>query len=80
MSKTISVRVDDDVYKMIKTAANGEKRTISNFVECAAISYLTDESFVSNDEMQEILKDQDLQKNIRKGLRDIKAGRYKIVK
>ena len=37
MSKTITLRIDDEVYKILKTAANGEKRTISNFIEFAAL-------------------------------------------
>jgi len=31
--KTLTLRVDDDVYEMIKLASNGAKRNISNFIE-----------------------------------------------
>ena len=77
--KTITVRVDDNVYSVLKKAADGERRTISNFIENASLSYLTNEIYVSDYEMNEILKDKKLVSGIKKGLSDIKKGNYKIV-
>lgn len=79
MSKTITMRVDDDIYRMIKTAADGERRSISNFIEYATISFLTEESFVSDNEMEEILKDENLLKSLKRGHKDIEEGKYRIV-
>ena len=79
MSKTITMRVDDETYKMIKTAADGERRSISNYIEYATLSFLTEESFVSDDEMEEILKDENLLRNLKKGSKEIKEGKYRIV-
>ncbi len=76
MSKTITIRLDDPVYQMFKTAAEGQHRTLSNFIEWATLSYLTNETFVSDEEMDEI----NLQaESLRKGLSDVKAGKYRIV-
>jgi len=77
--KTITVRVDDNVYNILKKAADGERRTISNFIENASLSYLTNEIYVSDYEMDEILKDTRLVSGIKKGLDDVKKGKYKIV-
>ncbi len=55
--KTITLRIEDDVYNILKKAADGERRTISNFLENASLSYLTNEIYVSDYEMNEILKD-----------------------
>ena len=33
MPKTITIRLDDDVYDMFRKAADGERRSISNFVD-----------------------------------------------
>lgn len=77
--KTITIRIDDDLYNIFKTAAEGEKRTLSNFIEYATVQYLTDESFVSDEEMEDILSDRNLVESLRKGEEDIKKGRYKIV-
>jgi uncharacterized protein (DUF1778 family) len=80
MAKTITVRVDEDVYKMIKTAANGVRRTISNFIEFATLSYISNETFVSDKEMDTILENKELIKSLGSGEKDIKKGRYKIVR
>ena len=79
MSKTITMRVDDDIYKMIKTAADRERRSISNFIEFATIAFLTKESFVSDNEMEEIYNDENLLKNLKQGKKEIEEGQYRIV-
>ncbi|HOU85081.1 MAG TPA: CopG family transcriptional regulator [Spirochaetota bacterium] len=78
MMKTITVRIDDSVYSILKKAADGERRTISNFLENASLSYLTNEIYVSDYEMAEILKDAKLVSGIKKGLSDVKKGKYTI--
>jgi predicted transcriptional regulator len=76
MAKTITVRVDDNVYEIIKKAAEAQKRTISNYIEYATINYTINEAIVDDEEMSEILH---FEKDIKKGLSDVKVGRYKIV-
>lgn len=77
--KTVTMRVDDSVYQMIKTAAEGQKRNISNFVEFATLQYLTSVQYIDNTEMNEILNDEDLVRNLRAGLENLKAEEYTIV-
>lgn len=77
--KTITIRVDENVYNILKKAADGERRTISNFIENASLSYLINELYVSDYEMNEILKDARLVSGIKKGLNDAKKGKYKII-
>ncbi|MBN1184906.1 MAG: hypothetical protein JXB49_21655 [Bacteroidales bacterium] len=79
MAKTITVRIEDNVYELFKTAADGERRTISNFIEYATLAYLTNDVYVSDEEMHEILKDKDFVKSIRSGKTDYKKGKYKII-
>ena len=76
MAKTITVRVDDNIYSIFKKAAEGQKRTISNYIEYATLNYTVNESFVDDEEMNEIMKNS---KDIKKGLDDVSAGRYKII-
>jgi uncharacterized protein (DUF1778 family) len=78
--KTVTVRVDDNVYSLLKKAADGERRTISNFMENASLSYLTNELYVSDNEMDQILNDSQLVKSLKKGIGEAKKGKYKIVK
>lgn len=79
MYKTITLRINEDVYQMFKKAAQGSRRTISNFLEYATLSFLSQDTFVSDNEMKEIMNDKDLMERLKQGEKDIKARRYKIV-
>lgn len=79
MHKTITLRINDDVYQMFKKAAQGSRRTISNFLEYATLSFLSQDAFVSDNEMKGIMNDKDLMESLKQGEKDIKARRYKIV-
>ena len=79
MAKTITLRVEEDTYNMLKNAAQGEKRSISNFIEFAALSYLSSQLYVSNEEMNNILSDKQLLANLKKAEKEIKEGKYRIV-
>lgn len=80
MAKTVTLRIDDDTYNLIKKAASGERRSISNFIEYATMAFLTEESFISDDEMDEILKNEELLKNFKKAEDEISKGKYKVVR
>lgn len=77
--KTVTMRVNDDIYQMIKTAANGQRRNISNFIEFATMQYLTSSQYVNDSEMDMILKDEELVKSLKKGLQETKKQEYTIV-
>ncbi len=79
MSKTITLRVNDDIYQMIKTAADGQRRNLSNFIEFATLQYLTSTTYVDDAEMELILSDTELLSNLKQGLEDVKKGDYTIV-
>jgi uncharacterized protein (DUF1778 family) len=76
MGKTITLRVDDNIYNTLKRAADGDRRTISNFIEYAAINYIFNNNVVDDNEMEEIMV---FEKDIKKGIDDIKKRRYKII-
>ncbi len=76
MARTITVRIDDSTYDIFKLAADGQKRTISNYLEYATLNYTMNEAIVDDIEMNEILK---CDEDIKKGLSDISAGRYRII-
>jgi len=76
MAKTITLRVDDGIYNTIKRAADGDRRTMSNFVEQATINYIFTNTVVDDGEMTEILS---FEEDLKKGIDDIENGRYKIV-
>jgi len=76
MPKTITLRVEDNVYNTLKRAADGDRRTISNFIEYATINYVFNNNIVDDEEMKEMML---FEKDLNKGLEDIKKGRYKII-
>ncbi len=77
--KTLTMRVDDSIYDMIKLAADGQKRNLSNFIEFATMQYLTSSQFVENEEMAEIMDDKELVQNLMNGLVDFKNDDFTIV-
>lgn len=76
MAKTITVRLEDRVYEIFKKAAEGQKRTISNYIEYATLNYTVNETLVDDGEMSEILADTE---GLERGLADISAGRYSVI-
>jgi uncharacterized protein (DUF1778 family) len=76
MAKTITLRVEDSIYNTLERAVDGDRRTMSNFIEHAAINYIFNSNIVDDNEMNEILC---FENDLKKGLNDIKRGRYTIV-
>jgi uncharacterized protein (DUF1778 family) len=54
MPKTITIRLDNETYELFRYAALGNKRTISNYIEFAALNYTLNDQLVSYEEMEEI--------------------------
>ena len=79
MGKTVTVRLDEKAYRMIKSAALAERRTISNFIETATLSHILEENFVSDEEMTEILSNKPLVKRLKESTAETKKGKYRIV-
>ena len=77
--KTVTMRVDESVYEIIRQAADGQKRNISNFVEFATLQYLTSSQYIDQAETNDILNDKSLVENLNSGLQDVKNGDYTLV-
>ena len=78
MSRTVTLRLKDSVYERLRTLAEGDNRSLSNFIETATLRYLDQEEHVDEFEMQEIRGNQPLTDSIDRGLEDTKErrGRY----
>ena len=79
MAKTVTLRLDDGTYELIRKAAAGERRSISNFIEYATVAYLSEETLVPDTEMQELLRDDVLTAELKQGKLDIGKGKYTFV-
>jgi predicted transcriptional regulator len=80
MMKTLTLRVDDDVYTMIKHASEGARRNISNFIEYATLQYLTSSQYVDQTEMDEILGDTELMASLKQGMKEARSGDHTLVR
>jgi predicted transcriptional regulator len=79
MSKTVTLRLNDEVYKAFSEAARAENRPLSNLIETAALARIRDQQFADDVELAEILANQDLVKRIKKGSRDARARKGRFV-
>lgn len=78
MSKTITIRLDDAAYEELRRRAEAANRALSNLIETAALRFLREADFVSEDEMEGILADRVLVRRLRRGAREARSrkGRY----
>ncbi len=79
MSKTITIRLGDNVYRELKRRAAAANRAISNLIETAAVRYVREADFVSEDEMAGILADDTLVRRLRRGAREARARKGRLV-
>lgn len=79
MSKTVTLRLKEDVYRIFVEAARAENRTISNLIETAALYKVREQQFVDDAEMAEILADQNLVERLRQGSSEAKARKGQFV-
>ena len=79
MTKTVTIRLDDETYEEFREAAAADNRPISNLIETAALAKIRDEQFVDDVEMAEIQANERLLESLEKGTKDAKAGRGRFV-
>jgi len=79
MAKTVTLRLDDEVYSVFLEAAKAENRPLSNLIETAALSRIREQQFVDDAEMSEILANDNLLKRFKKGAREAKTEKGRFV-
>lgn len=79
MSKTVTLRLSEPTYERFRTLAERENRPLSNFIETAASRYVETEQFVDEFEMSEIEANAELNRSLKRGIKDAKAGRGRFV-
>jgi hypothetical protein len=67
LSKTITLRLSEETYRMFSDYAVADNRPISNLIETAAIKYLRESSLASPEEMAGIRADRKLVSKLRAG-------------
>ena len=79
MSKTVTLRLKENVYQIFAEAAQAENRSLSNLIETAALNKLREQQFIDDAEMAEILADENLVARIRRGSKQAKAHKGRFV-
>jgi predicted transcriptional regulator len=79
MSQTVTLRLDDAVYKKFKGLAVHDNRPLSNFIQTAALRFVEEHELVDEFEMAEIKENVSLNRSLKAGLRDAKAKRGRFV-
>ena len=79
MSKTVTLRLDDETYEILREAARAQNRPLSNLIETAALARIREEQFVDEHEMAEIRADEKLLARLKKGSRAAASRKGRFV-
>jgi len=79
MSKTVTLRLDDDVYRLFRALAERDRRPLSNFIETAALRFVENEQYVDEFEMREIEGNDSLNESLKRGQDDAGKRRGRFV-
>ena len=79
MSKTLTLRVDEETYWLIRQTAQAEQRSIANLILTSALSHIREQQFVDEHEMAEIRASEVLLERIEQGSRDARDGKGRFV-
>jgi predicted DNA-binding protein len=79
MHKTITIRLAESRYKVIKNLADQENRPISNFIETATLRYIESTEYADEFEMAEIRQNKELNESLKRGHADAKTKRGRFV-
>ena len=79
MAKTVTLRLTEEEYKMIRAAAGVENRPISNFITTKVVENIEESYFVDPVEMAQIKSDKGLLERLKAGHRDAEKMRGEFV-
>lgn len=79
MSKTVTLRLDEAVYKELKEAAEAERRPLSNLIETAALNTIRERQFLDDIEMAQINDNEALMERLRAGSSDARKRKGRFV-
>lgn len=78
MSRTVTLRLHDEIYRKLRSHAENDNRPLSNFIETAALRYVENSECVGEFEMAEIRGNTGLNHSLKRGLQDAKARRGRV--
>ena len=79
MSRTVTLRLPDEVYRLFDRCAKADHRPISNLIQTAAVRHLEEAALVSPAEMREIAGNGPLVRKLRRGSTAARERRGRMV-
>ena len=79
MTKTITLRLQENNYQRFKQLAKCDNRSISNFIENAALRFIEEEEYLDDYENDEILSNKELMSSIQRGYEESIEGKGKLI-
>lgn len=78
MPKTITLRLEDPVYREFRELAAEDHRPLANWIVATTLKHLEECQFVDDLEMAALRRDKDLVRRLRQGSHDarLKKGRW----
>ena len=80
MSKTVTLRLNDDIYSKFRAFAESDNRSLSNFIETSALRYISESEYIDEFEMAEIDSNKGLQASLKRAFKDAKNKKGAIIK
>jgi len=79
MPKTVTLRIDDKTYRSFLKRAKVENRSLSNFIETAVKEHIQECDFVVDPEMVEIFANEQLVERLKKGSKEAKSKKGRMI-
>ena len=79
MPKTVTLRIDDETYRVFLKRAEAENRALGNFIEPAVKNHIRECDFADDSEMAGIRADEQLVERLRKGSKDVRRKKGRMV-
>jgi len=79
MSKTVTLRLNENIYDLFRAMAESDNRTLSNFIETSALRYIEQHEYMDDYEMEEIRGNQKLNRSLKRAIKDMKSQKGNFV-
>jgi len=79
MPKTVTLKLNESIYNMVRNLAISENRTLSNFIETSVLRFIEHNQFVDEFEMTEIRNNKELKASLNRANEDTKAKKGRFV-
>jgi hypothetical protein len=79
VSKTVTLRLSDDVYQFFRQSAENDNRSLSNFIETATRRFIEQSELADESETAEIRHNAAINRSIRRGHAGARSKRGRSV-